>query len=227
MVKLRPMKNLSIFTAGIVAGFALFSPLESPAASGDDVSNSTVVFLRPEETSFWRTATNAVISLPVSMPPLASSAVLTVVGVDYRREYEIEASGDYELRLPPVDSFNAENVYELTLRFNDGTVQTARIGHVRSYSAEGGEGAITRVLSPVGDAKWNVVKKRAVMPVIYGTTSFKVNGAETDTGLDGAQGWYALKVATDISALLEVAVGGSVSSASLLGRGPGCFVILR
>ena len=153
--------------------------------------------------------------------------VLTVVGVDYRREYEIEASGDYELRLPPVDSFNAENVYELTLRFNDGTVQTARIGHVRSYSAEGGEGAFTRVLSPVGDAKWNVVKKRAVMPVMYGTTSFKVNGIETDTGLDGAQGWYALKVATDVSALLELAAGGSVSSASLLGRGPGCFVILR
>ena len=45
--------------------------------------------------------------------------------------------------------------------------------------------------------------------------------------LDGAQGWYALKVATDVSALLEVALGGSVSSASLLGRGPGCFVILR
>ena len=227
MVKSRPMKNLSIFTAGIMAGFALFSPLESSASFGADVSNSTVVFLRPQESSFWRTATNAVISLPVSMPPLASSATLTVRGVDYLREYDINASGDYELRLPPVDSFNAENVYELMLRFNDGTVQSAKIGHVQSYSAEGGEGAFTRVLSPVGDAKWNVVKKRAVMPVMYGATSFRVNGIETDTGLDGAQGWYALKAATDVSALLEVAVGGSVSSASLLGRGPGCFVILR
>ena len=221
------MKNLSILTAGIIAGFALFSPLESSASSGDDVSNSTVVFLRPQESSFWRTTTNAVISLPVSMPPLASSAVLTVVGVDYRREYEIDVGGDYELRLPAVTSLNTENVYELTLRFNDGTVQTAKIGHVQSYSAEGGKGAVTRVLSPVGDSKWNNVKKRAVMPVMYGATSFKVNGTETDTGLDGAQGWYALKVPVDVSALLEVTVGGSISTASLQGRGPGCFVILR
>lgn len=175
------------------------------ADAGD--SNRAVVLLRSDETSFWRTATNSVIAVPVDMPPMATSAILTVRGVKYGKEYEISSSGDFIVSLPPAVSAKAENVYDMTLAFNDGTVRTAKLGLVQGYAAGSGEGASTRVLAPKGDAKWKGVHRRAVLPIPYGMTSLTVNGVATDTGLGGAQGWYALAIAPDETSVLSSEAG--------------------
>ena len=203
----------------------LVTVLSAPLFADTGESNRAVVLLRPDEMSFWRTATNSVIALPVDMPPLASSAVLNVRGVDYQHDYEIGSSGQFEVSLPPLKSAANENVYELTLTFDDGTVRTAKLGLVQGY-AKGGD-ASTRVVGPVGSQIWCGVKKCAVMPIPYGMESFTVNGVETDTGLGGAQGWYALKMDVDQRASVGLVSDGLAFAAELLGLGDGFFFLIR
>ena len=205
----------------LIVGFVTILSASLFADTGD--SNRAVVLLRPDETSFWRTATNSVIAVPVDMPPMATSAILTVRGVKYGKEYEISSSGDFIVSLPPAVSAKAENVYDMTLAFNDGTVRTAKLGLVQGYAAGSGEGAVTRVLAPKGDTKWKGAHRRTVLPIPYGMTSLTVNGVVTDTGLGGAQGWYALAIAPDQTAVLSAEAG----DAELLGLYDGLIMSFK
>ena len=219
------MKRLFHSLPWKILAVAAASPCIMQASS--DRSNQEVVFLNADVTSFWRTATNRVIKVPVDMPVLATSARLTVAGAKYFREYSLSSSGDFEVELPVADSFNAENVYDLTLAFNDGTVRRAKLGLVQGYSDSGGEGASTRVLAPKDDRKWNVVKKRAVLPVPYGTTSLSVNGMEIEDAVANAQGWYALSGSSGDAARVVIRGNDASSEALLAVYGPGHFVIIR
>ena len=210
-----------------MAGLIFASAAVAPCVLQASESNRETIFLDADATSFWRTATNNVISLPVDMPVLATSAKLVVQGVGYRREYDIAESGDYEIVLPGADSIEKENVYDLTLTFNEGTRQKAKIGLVQGFSAVGGEGASTRVLAPKGDNKWNVVKKRAVMPVPRGTTSLSVNGTEIEDAAENAQGWYAFAAQSGETANVSLQENGTSHEASFAVYGPGHFVIIR
>ena len=205
----------------LIVGLATMLSAALFADTGD--SNRAVVLLRPDETSFWRTATNSVIAVPVDMPPMATSATLTVRGVKYGKEYEISSSGDFIVSLPPAFSAKDENVYDMTLAFNDGTVRRAKLGLVQGYAAGSGAGAFTRLLSPKGDVKWNGVQRRAVLPIPYGMTSLMVNGVATDTGLGGAQGWYALAIAPNEAA----AISSEAGNAELLGLYDGLIMSFR
>ena len=65
------------------------------------------------------------------------------------------------------------------------------------------------------------------MSIPHGMTSFTVNGVETDTGLGGAQGWYAISVAPDATASLAAEAGDAVLSAELLGLFDGFILSVR
>ncbi|MBE6396134.1 MAG: RNA polymerase sigma factor [Lentisphaerae bacterium] len=201
------------------------------ASPGTEIeSEETFVFLRPETSSFWNTATNNTMSLPIDYPNGATKAKLEVTGVGYGKVYEGITSDSYELELPVPDSPQTENVYDLTLTFDDGTVRTAKLGLIQGLSSDS-EGS-TRCLAPSEGAVWNAVKKRAVLPIPYGTTSFtmSVNGGEVtnvDTGLNGAQGWYAIKSATGDSVSFSLVANGMNYAATLLGQGDGFFVIVK
>ena len=65
-------------------------------------SDPAFVFLKPETSSFWRTATNSVVTLPVKYPEGATSADLTVNGVGYSRMYADIPEGDFDLELPVI-----------------------------------------------------------------------------------------------------------------------------
>ena len=201
-------------------------------AMGDEVaSNSTFVYLQPEKSSFWHTATNSTMTLPIDYPSGATKATLTVSGAGYAaKTYPNLTGNSFELALPVPDSPQAENVYDLPLAFDDGTVRTATLGLIQGLSTDS-EG-FTRWLAPAEGDVWNTIKKRAVMPIPYGTESFtmSVNGGtpmEVDTGLNGAQGWYALKPAIDDSVSLSLVAGGINYAATLLGQGDGFFVIIQ
>ena len=189
-------------------------------------SEPTFVFLRPETSSFWNTATNNTMTVPIDYPAGATSAELTVHGVDYQWIYKDITTSEYTFDLPAVTSPETENVYDLTLTFNDGTERTAKLGLVQGLSPDA-EGT-TRCLAPAGSKVWNRVKGRAVLPIPYGMTSFKINGVDTDTGLDGAQGWYALgRIDPNEAVTLSGVAGGVEYAASLLGGGAGLMLIFR
>ena len=202
------------------------------ASPGTEIeSEETFVFLRPETSSFWNTATNSTMSLPIDYPNGATKAKLEVTGVGYSKVYENITSDSFDIELPVPDSPQTENVYDLTLMFNDGTVRTAKLGLIQGLSPDT-EGA-TRCLAPAEGSVWNKVKYRAVLPIPYGTTSLSMqtNGGEwkeLDTGLNGAQGWYALSpIGRGDNLSLSCIVDGVSYVASLIGGGDGFFVIVK
>ena len=202
------------------------------ASPGSEItSEETFVFLRPETSSFWNTATNSTMSLPIDYPNGSTKAKLEVKGIGYDKVYEGITSDSYELELPVPDSPQTENVYDLTLTFDDGTVRTAKLGLIQGLSPDK-EGA-TRCLAPAEGSVWNKVKYRAVLPIPYGTTSLSMqtNGGEwkeLDTGLNGAQGWYALSpIGRGDNLSLSCIVDGVSYVASLIGGGDGFFVIVK
>lgn len=190
-------------------------------------SEPTFVFLRPETSSFWNTATNNTMTVPIDYPNGATRATLEVTGIDYRRVYTDITDNKFTFEMPAPVSPKAENVYDLSLTFDDvaRTTRTAKLGLVQSLSPDA-EGT-TRCLAPSEAKVWKKVQGRTVLPIPYGTTSFTVNGVETDTGLGGAQGWYALRrVGSDESVTLSLVADGVEYMASLLGS-TGMMVIFR
>ena len=190
------------------------------------MSEATFVFLRPETSSFWNTATNNTMTVPIDYPTGATSAALSVRGLDYHCVYKDIRANEYTFELPAATSPETENVYDLTLTFDNGVERTAKLGLVQGLSPDS-EGT-TRCLAPSGSRVWNKVKGQAVLPIPYGMTSFKVNGQETDTGLEGAQGWYALgKIDPNEPVSLSMTADGKEYMASLLGGGAGLMLIFR
>lgn len=206
---------------------ALFASVT--ALADGDTSDPALVYLRPETSSFWHTATNSTMTLPVEFPVGASSATLTVTGAfNYSQTINDITSSSVTVALPeavmPENDPATEDVYDFTLTFNDGTVRTAKLGLIAGLGD--GEGQ-TRCLAPASGSAWEKVKGQVAIPIPYGMTSFEINGTSTDTGLDGAQGWYVLKLKSNVSAALSGLVGEDSWTALLKGAATGFFLILR
>ena len=219
---LKEGKMIARKTAGIV-GAALTT---LAVGSRELTSEPTFVFLRPETSSFWHTATNNTMTVPIDYPEGTNSATLYVSGVAYNHIYENIEADSFTFELPEADSEETENVYDLRLVFNDSgaTVRTAKLGLIRGLSPDP-EG-VTRCLAPANGRLWARTTGKAVVPIPYGTTSFQVNGVETPTGLDGAQGWFAMDVPAGGVSLSLVAPGIS-SAVSLLGANSGMLLIVK
>ena len=207
-----------------LAGAAVLT-VSAPAAKLS--SEPTFVFLRPETSSFWNTATNSTMTLPIDYPSGATKATLTVNGVGYTRVYPNLTADSIEIDLPVPDSPKAENVYELSLTFDNGAPsRTAKLGLIKGLDS-GAKGS-TRCIAPAQGKVWSTATDRAVLPIPYGTTSFTVNGVEHDTGLGGAQGWYALSpIAPGATITLSCLADGVSYAASVMGGGDGFFMILK
>ena len=207
-----------------LAGAAVLT-VSAPAAKLS--SEPTFVFLRPETSSFWNTATNSTMTLPIDYPNGATKATLTVNGVGYNRVYSDLTGDSIEIDLPVPDSPKTENVYELTLAFDNGAApRTAKLGLIKGLDS-GAKGS-TRCIAPAQGKVWSTATDRAVLPIPYGTTSFTVNGVEHDTGLDGAQGWYALSpIAPGAVISLSCLADGVSYAASILGGGNGFMLIYK
>lgn len=181
--------TLCILQCAVCISIAPLARAEAETAAEAE-SNATFVFLDKSESSFWHTATNATLTLPVAFPAGSSGATLTVSAPGYSAQYAIAAgSTSVALSLPVADSPTTENVYDLSLDFGEGTMRTARLGLVESYGPDGD--AATRVLSPSTRPAWSRVGRVAVIPIPAGIASFTIDGVVTDPGLGGDAGWYA------------------------------------
>lgn len=207
-----------------LAGAAVLT-VSAPAAKLS--SEPTFVFLRPETSSFWNTATNSTMTLPIDYPNGATKATLTVNGVGYNRVYSDLTGDSIEIDLPVPDSPKTENVYELTLAFDNGVApRTAKLGLIQGLDSDA-KGS-TRCIAPAQGRVWSKATGRAVLPIPYGTMTFTVNGVEHDTGLDGAQGWYALSpIAPGETITLSCLADGVSYAASIMGGGEGFFLIFK
>ena len=199
------------------------------AAAAGMTSDSSFVFLAPETSFFWHTATNNTMALPVVFPDGADSATLSVTGLSYTATYSGIVTNEFLLTLPAASKPSEENVYDLTLTFNDGTVRTARLGLIQGLVG-GNEGA-TRCLAPFGSSKWRRVEERAVFPIPYGVTAFSLllDGVDeiSETGLDGAAGWYALSMSGRKTAALAMTDADDVAWSAALKREVGVVISLR
>ena len=228
----RQKEGTNMIMARKVAALAGAAVLTVSAPAAKLSSEPTFIFLRPETSSFWNTATNSTMTLPIDYPSGATKATLTVNGVDYRKVYP-DLTGDLiEIDLPAPDSPKTENVYELSLTFDNGaTPRTAKLGLIQGLDS-GAKGS-TRCIAPASGKVWETAKYRAVLPIPYGTETFsvKLNDGEwrdVDTGLNGAQGWYALSpISKGDSVSLSYLADGVSHFASFIGGGDGFFVILK
>jgi hypothetical protein len=150
---------------------------------------------------------------------------LEVAAPGYEKSYEIKEPGMFVFSLPAATAPRDENVYDLTLVFNDNTERHARLALVHGLAA-GAEGS-TRCLAPDYGRRWSKVNNRAVMPVPYGVDEVFVNGVGKDTGLGGAQGWYALELGSGESAGVSLISGESSDAVPLLGAYDGLKIIAK
>jgi hypothetical protein len=208
---------LSVFacTSGMLASLML----TCAADDASDTSDCAVVMLDADTSSFWRTATNNVVTIPVDYPlPYANSAKLTVEGNGYSRTIENIPEGDYELELPAATSPGTENVYDLTLVFSDGTRRKCSIAVIEGAGL--GDSGSGRLLLPQNSGMWKKVDQRAVMPIPFGALSLAIDGEIIENPLGGAQGWLAFgPLAAGIGATAAITFeSGEEQSADLLGR---------
>ena len=215
-----------------MAGVVGASVVSVAVSAAELTSEPTLVFTRPETSSFWNTATNNHMTVPVDFPAGATSATLTVNGLGYTATYaDIHKGTDsYTFVVPAAESPQTENVYNLTLTFNDGTVRKAKLGLIEGVAPEA-EG-VTRCLAPANGRVWSRVKGgRVVFPIPHGTSSFSItvngNTRTESTGLNGAQGWYALGLYGGEEASLSMIANGISYSASLLGSRDGLVVVFQ
>lgn len=219
------MHNRRDFLNGIV--LVCVAALAAGSAAGA-LSESFTAFLRPGESSFWRTAPGSSVTVPVDFPSGARTATLTVAGVGsgYSKVYRDISAESFGFELPEAVDSQSEDVYELTLTFDDETktVRTAKIALVKGLMPDAS--GKTRCLVPEHSRKWNrVIGGRAVVPVSYGATSLTVDGAE-HPGLDGKQGWCVLENLKSAEAAEAVlSVGGETYAASLMSAGGLLFLV--
>ena len=192
---------------------------------------SDTVFLQldSKSSSFWHTAFSHSLAIPVDLPEGATAATLTVKGAQYEKTYEGLAQGDFALELPAATSQATENVYELTLAFDDAaqTTRTARIGLIQG-TADDGAGT-TRCVVSMAARKWKVTDGgHPVLPVPGGQVTLTVDGVEKNTGLGGDQGWFALDgLVGGTQTEVGLNVDGVDYLASLIGGPLGLFLVVQ
>ncbi len=185
-------------------------------------SQPITVFTRPGETAFWCTATNSTFEVTWAFPAGAKKADLNVVGNGFSRSYQ-NLTGTRELiEVPAAVDSTSENVYELKLTFDDGTVETATLAVV--CGAWPGASA-TVDYAPFGKPSWHYVGSRAVFPIPRGASCLDIDGVQTN--LEGSVDWFFYKYpASAESSSVELSDGANRYSNDIYPR-RGAVVIFR
>ena len=152
-----------------------------------NVSEPVGVFTDPDTTSFWRTAPSSVFTLDLDYPTGASSVDVEVKGGVFNAVYRGITASEMNLTLPQATKTDEENVYELSLTFDDGTVRKSSFAVISNQST--GDEATAVIGATPGTG---TVKAKTVMPLPYGTTALTVDGDPVVSGSTGPQGWFVL-----------------------------------
>ena len=211
--------KLNVMTA-IAAGVAL-----AGSALASDTGDALLLF--KESGSFWHTATNSTLTVPLDFKDGATSATLTVRGSAYVRVYEGITTDEFTFALPPAEDIAHEDVYELSLVFDNGTEMSARLG-LPCGIAPGAEGA-TRCIAE-RSTRWPKTYGNGLIPVPAEMTALAVDGSpvtDETPGFTGAQGWLALgEVEKETTVDLSLLTGGQAVERTLIGAIIGGFMAI-
>ena len=134
------------------------------------------VFGRIDDTYSWRTAPPGDFTVSWTFPDGASSATLLVEGVGYSQTYANLSATSQLLSLPAAAEGN-ENVYSLTLTFNDGTVKTASLGRIRG-AVQGSAATIRYAPVPADTSVAQRASKVSVFAIPPETSALQVDGVD-------------------------------------------------
>jgi hypothetical protein len=143
------------------------------------------------------------------------------------RVYEGITTSEFTFTLPPADDITREDVYELSLSFDNGTEMSARLG-LPCGIMPGTEGS-TRCISE-RSARWQNTYGNGLMPIPAGATALSVGGTpvtDATSGYTGAQGWLALgpvEVGTPVAVSMTSA--GVAYPRTLVGALAGGFTVV-
>ncbi len=165
-------------------GFRVVTPcsgtLGAAVALADTVSGDSApfeVFSRAGDTYTWRTAPPGDFTVSWTFPEGASSATLLVEGVGYSQTFADVPTNCIALSLPAAAE-GSENVYTLTLTFDNGKVATASLGRIRGAVA--GNAATIRYVAP-GSRSWGHASRLNVFTVPPGENLLAVDGGDAET----------------------------------------------
>jgi hypothetical protein len=189
--------------------------LTAVAAALSSAANAADAFLLPKENILWHTAVSSDFNVPVLLPRGATSAKLVVSGKGYSRTHEEIGDGMFSLSLPSADSAREENIYDLTLTFNDEppTVQHARLAVCQGAASGGNASADVRTAESF---EWQKITKKALIPVEKGVDSFVVNGTAEDDRHWRSPGWFCFAVQSGKTYDLALKNGGDIVASATL-----------
>ena len=207
----------------------LLAALATTVAVAKD-SSFVQLDLQPDETPLWRTISGGPRWIEWVMPHGATKATLTVDSAFGGQTVYADLTAPSNLvDFAAATASENEDVVTLTLAFDNGDVQTAKIGVLRSVSETAAASAdATCSCVAAGTRKWSHVKDRAVLPIPYGTRMLTIRGESVDTGLDGAAGWHgAAFTQADRPAALSLETDDGIYVASLNYYAGGTVLLLR
>ena len=186
-------KGMMMISTKTMLKRALAGVFAIPAiALGSDISDPTPVLVDVDSFYMWRTATGGTMRVEWTFPLNATVAHLAVTGRTVKVSMPNIRTEYADVELPTPTSAKEEDVLDLTLSFNDGTVTNALLGLVRGRADDGGVTTPTACRASTNSAAWRRAAKRFVVPVPKGAETVSVAGESVDTGLGGAAGWLAL-----------------------------------
>ena len=159
-----------------------------PLAAGAAVSQPATFFANAPESYLWHSIPSGDTTVYWDMPETAHSATITIKGAHSTRVLSGLTGESCVLSIPSARD-TKEDVFKITLAFDNGTVRTAYLGAVTGLGS-GGMVTTPRVrLSSTPE--WSMFQDYAAIAVPQGATALTVNG-EPLPDLDGNAGWRLL-----------------------------------
>lgn len=212
----RHMKGRNLLRAALLATASAMCMAGNAATS-----DPTPVFLRPAESSFWRTATNASFTVNIDYPEGATSAELTVKGMHYAVTVPNVTARQCDLTLPKATSPETEDVFDLILAFDNGVTNVASVGVIQGSGVA--EPVTTRVLPPV-PRKWGRAKGSSVLPIPSPTATLTIDGEQVPAVGTGWYGWKPTEFGTYV---LRLEDGAEPVEVSVEVKDSGLVLIVR
>lgn len=225
------MKKLETHGRG---GHGLAAPLACLAAAVCAVLPSAVraaesqpltIFANAPESYLWHSIPAGDTTVYWDMPETAHTATITIEGAHYRAIQSGLTGESYVLSLPRAANAR-EDVFKVTLAFDDGSSQTAYLGAVTGLGTAG-TATSPRVKLETAST-WAAFQDYAAIALLQGATALTVNGAPLPD-LDGNVGWRLVKHSGASQYDIAMTLDGETNPllASVTGFAGGTMIVLR
>jgi hypothetical protein len=226
------MKKLG--THGKGGGHGLAAPLAClaaavcaalPSAVRAAESQPLTIFANAPESYLWHSIPAGDTTVYWDMPETAHTATITIEGAHYRAVQSGLTGESCVLSLPRAANAR-EDVFKVTLAFDDGSSQTAYLGAVTGLGTAG-TATSPRVKLETAST-WAAFQDYAAIALLQGATALTVNGAPLPD-LDGNVGWRLVKHSGASQYDIAMTLDGETNPllASVTGFAGGTMIIFR